>query len=170
MFTLQIGLLFSLGLALLIDPANVQQSLMRAFVVAGLGDPAIVCFRLIYRSAEELVIYFRGKSEPKTGAQRILLYGAGGRCQLFLKERGFHDSSSFDDRNIVGLIDDEPALRSQWVYGYLVMGGIKELPQIITRQAVTGIVITTALRPDMLVALNNLATGTPGDLERMGFP
>ncbi len=156
-FTLQIGLLFSMGLALLIDPANVQQSLMRAFVVAGLGDPAIVCFRLIYRSVEELVIYFRGKSESRAATQRILLYGAGGRCQLFLKERGFHDSSSFDERNIVGLIDDEPALHSQWVYGHLVMGGSKELPLIITRHAVTSIVITAALRPDVLAGLKDLA-------------
>jgi FlaA1/EpsC-like NDP-sugar epimerase len=155
--TLQIGLLFSLGLALLIDPANAQQSLLRAFVVAGLGDPAIVFFRLIYRSVEELVIYFRGKSDSKTTVQRILLYGAGGRCQLFLKERGFHDSASFDDRNIVGLIDDEPSLRSQWVYGYLVLGGIKELPQIVNRHHVTGIVVTAALRPEILAVLNHLA-------------
>ncbi len=156
-FTLQIGLLLSLGLALLIDPANAQQSLMRAFVMAGLGNPAVLAFRLIYRSAEELVNYFRGKSELKTGAQRVLLYGAGGRCQLYLKERGFHESSSFDDRNIVGLIDDEAALRSQWVYGYLVMGGIKELPQIISRHKVTGIVITAALRPGVLAELKALA-------------
>jgi UDP-N-acetylmuramyl pentapeptide phosphotransferase/UDP-N-acetylglucosamine-1-phosphate transferase len=156
-FTLQVGLLFSLGLALLIDPANAQQSLVRAFVVAGVGNPAILAFRLIYRSVEELVNYFRGKSEVKSAAQRVLLYGAGGRCQLFLKERGFHNSSSFDDRNIVGLIDDEPALRSQWVYGYLVMGGLKELPQIITRRNVNGIIITAALRPDVLMALKDLA-------------
>ena len=156
-FTLQIGLLFSLGLALLIDPVNAQQSLMRAFVVAGLGIPAIVTFRLIYRSVEELVNYYRGKSDVKSAAQQILLYGAGGRCQLFLKERGFHESSSFDDRNIVGLIDDEPALRSQWIYGYLVIGGIRELPQIIIRYKVTGIVITAALRPEVLVALQELA-------------
>ena len=167
--TLLLGLLFSLGLALLIDPANAQQSLMRAFVVAGLGNPAIVGFRLVYRSMEEMVIYFRGKSESGPVGQNVLLYGAGGRCLLFLKERGFHNSSSFDDRKIVGLIDDEPALRSQWVYGYLVLGGMQQLPQIITRQAVTGIVITSALRPEILATLKALARERQLHLTEWGF-
>jgi UDP-GlcNAc:undecaprenyl-phosphate GlcNAc-1-phosphate transferase len=156
-FTLQIGLVFSLGLALLVDPAGAQQSLIRALVVAGLGNPAMVALRLVYRLTEELVIYYRGKSDRKSAAQRVLLYGAGGRCELFLKERGSHDSSGLDDRNIVGLIDDEPALRSQWIYGYLVLGGIKELPQIIARHGVSGIIITAALRPEIVDELKELA-------------
>ena len=45
--------------------------------------------------------------------ERVVLYGAGGRCQLFLKERGFNSSASLDGRAIVGLVDDEPALHFQ---------------------------------------------------------
>ncbi len=149
--------MLSLGMALLIDPASAHESLARAIVVGGLANPAIIGSRLIYRSVEELVLYCRGKSETTSQAQRILLYGAGNRCQLFLKERGFHNSSSFDDRNIIGLLDDEPSLRSQWVYGYQVFGGLKDMPQIVTRHQVSGIIITAGLRPDILSALRGLA-------------
>jgi UDP-GlcNAc:undecaprenyl-phosphate/decaprenyl-phosphate GlcNAc-1-phosphate transferase len=156
-FTLQIGLLLSLGMALLIDPATAHQSVVRAFIVAGLSNPAMIGLRVVYRVVEELVNYCRGKGETAVDGQRVLLYGAGNRCQLFLKERGFHNSSSIDDRNIIGLIDDESILRSQWVYGYQVLGGLAELPHIITRRHITGIVITATLRPEALAALRSLA-------------
>jgi len=86
-----------------------------------------------------------------------VLYGAGGRCQLFLKERGFNNSSSFDGRVIVGLIDDESALHSQWVYGYPVLGALKDLPQLIVRHQITGIVITATLTPESRAEIENLA-------------
>ena len=146
LFTLQTGLLLSLGIALLIEPSQALQWCVRALVMGGLSHPAILGVRVVYRSIEELVLYFRSKSEEGSQKERILLYGAGGRCQLFLKERGFNDSRSFDSREIIGLIDDEPSLHAQWVYGYLVLGSAKDLAQIITRHRITGIVITAALR------------------------
>jgi UDP-N-acetylmuramyl pentapeptide phosphotransferase/UDP-N-acetylglucosamine-1-phosphate transferase len=156
-FTLQVGLLLSLGMAWLIDPTTLHQSLVRAFIVGGISNPAIIGLRVVYRVVEELVNYCRGKSETGADGRRVLLYGAGNRCQLFLKERGFHNSSSIDDRNIIGLIDDEPALRSQWVYGSQVLGGINELPQVVARHKITGIIITATLRPESMVALKHLA-------------
>ena len=116
------GLLISLALALLIDPLNASTWILRALVVGGLCHPAILGARLVYRVVEELVTYFRNLSEVKLDSERVVLYGAGGRCQLFLKERGFHNSLSFDGRIVVGLIDDESTLHSQWVYGYQVLG------------------------------------------------
>ena len=88
--------------------------------------------RVFYRCMEEIVLYLKSTSDPNAGLERVVLYGAGGRCQLFLKERGFNNSSSFDGRAIIGLIDDEPALHFKWVYGHLVLGGIKDLPQLIS--------------------------------------
>ena len=97
------------------------------------------------------------KSEQNAAGERVVLYGAGGRCQLFLKERGFNNSGSFDGRVIVGLIDDEPSLHSQWVYGIRVLGGLKNLPQLISKHAITGIVITAALRPESRAEVERLA-------------
>jgi FlaA1/EpsC-like NDP-sugar epimerase len=156
-FTLQAGLLLSLGIALLIDPYNSSRWLLRALVIAALGNGAMIISRVFYRCVEEGVLYLRSTSDAGADRERVVLYGAGGRCQLFLKERGYHNSSSFDGRAIVGLIDDEPALHFKWVYGHMVLGGAGDLPQLIPHHRITGIVITTALRPESLRAARELA-------------
>ena len=158
LFTLQAGLLLSLGIALLIDPSSIPKWILRALVIAALGHGAMILARVFYRCVEEIVLYLRSTSDMKAGLERVVLYGAGGRCQLFLKERGFNNSSSFDRRVIVGLIDDEPALHSKWVYGHMVLGMGRDLPQLIPRHRITGVIITTTLRPDSLMAVQDLAS------------
>jgi len=150
LFTLQAGLLLSLGIALLIDPYSASKWFLRALVIAALGNGAMILARVFYRCVEEIVLYLRSTSDAITERERVVLYGAGGRCQLFLKERGFNNSSSFDRRVIVGLIDDEPALHFKWVYGHIVLGGGRDLPKLIPHQRITGIIITAALRPSPL--------------------
>jgi UDP-N-acetylmuramyl pentapeptide phosphotransferase/UDP-N-acetylglucosamine-1-phosphate transferase len=154
---LLLGLFISLGIAMLIDPSDIPKWLVRTLVMGALSYPAILGMRMFYRVVEELVIYFRSKSDEPAQGERVVLYGAGGRCQLFLKERGFHNSSSYDGRAVVGLLDDEPSLHSQWVYGYLVLGGIKDLPYLIERHRITGVVITATLPPAARVAVQELA-------------
>ena len=34
---------------------------------------------------------------------------------------------------IAGLIDDDEAIQAQWIYGYQVLGGIKDLPAIVEK-------------------------------------
>lgn len=157
LFTLQAGLLLSLGIALLIDPFNASNWLPRVLVIGALGHGAIISVRMVYRCVEEIVLYLKSKYDPNSKSERMVLYGAGGRCQLFLKERGFNNSSSFDGRTIVGLIDDEPTLHFKWVYGNLVLGGSRDLPQLIPRHSITGIVITAMLKPEARAAIQNLA-------------
>jgi UDP-N-acetylmuramyl pentapeptide phosphotransferase/UDP-N-acetylglucosamine-1-phosphate transferase len=157
LFTLQAGLLLSLGIALLIDPSTTAISLRRALVIAALGNGAMIFPRVFYRCMEEVVLFLKSNTDPASGVERVLLYGAGGRCQLFLKERGFNNSSSFDHRRIVGLIDDEPSLHFKWVYGHRVLGGIRDLPQLIQSHGITGLTITAALRPDAMAAARELA-------------
>src|SRR4029434_9367985 len=98
-----------------------------AWLIDTISHPMIILARVIYRFTEEFVLYMRNRSELRSSTGRMLLYGAGGRCQLFLKERGFNNSSSFDGRVIVGLIDDDATLHGQWVYGYRVLGGLRQL-------------------------------------------
>ena len=158
LFTLQAGLLLSLGIALLIDPYNASKWFLRALVIAALGHGAMILARVFYRCVEETVLYLRLTSDSNAGPERVVLYGAGGRCQLFLKEWGFHNSSSFDRRIIIGLIDDEPALQFKWVYGHMVLGGVRDLPQLISHHRITALIITTKLRPESLLAAQELAS------------
>lgn len=157
-FTLLGGLFFSLGIALLIDPSGATKWFLRALVIGALGHTGMILARVFYRCVEEIVVYLRLNGDVTRGPERVVLYGAGGRCQLFLKERGYHNSSSLDQRQIIGLIDDEPALHARWVYGHLVLGGISDLPQLIPQHRITGLIITTALRPESLLAAQQLAS------------
>jgi FlaA1/EpsC-like NDP-sugar epimerase len=154
---LLLGLFLSLGIAMLIDPSELSKWLVRTLVMGAISHPAILCMRVFYRAVEEIVIYFKSESDQPAQGERVVLYGAGGRCQLFLTERGFNNSRSYDGRAIVGLLDDESSLHSQWVYGFLVLGGIKELPHLIARHRITGIVITAALSPASRAAVQELA-------------
>jgi UDP-N-acetylmuramyl pentapeptide phosphotransferase/UDP-N-acetylglucosamine-1-phosphate transferase len=166
---LWVGLALSLGIALLMDPSHPQTALLRALAVGAISHPAILGARALYRFTEEFVIYLRNKSEIKPETGRLLLYGAGGRCQLFLKERGFDNSGSFDSQAIVGLLDDDPFLHAQWVYGYPVLGGLKQLPQILTSRRITGIIITTHLKSESLAAVKSLAKARGIELSEWGF-
>lgn len=157
LFTLQIGLALSVCIALLIDPAETYRWLLRALVIGSAGHAAIVGSRIFYRCMEEIVVYLRSKSESTGDHTRVALYGAGGRCQLFLKERSFNNSSSFDGRTIVGLIDDEPTLHSKWVHGYPVLGGRRDLERLIARHDITGIIVTAGLPTETLDELRELA-------------
>jgi FlaA1/EpsC-like NDP-sugar epimerase len=156
--TLLAGLVFSLGLALLIDPYNrPERLLLWALVIATVSHPGILCLRLLYRFLEELVHWTRSKDAVKPDGRRVVLYGAGGRCLLFLRELGFHYLGSSDGREIIGLIDDDASLLYLWVYGYQVIGTRQDLPQLIAQRGITGIVVTALLTPESRVALYELA-------------
>jgi FlaA1/EpsC-like NDP-sugar epimerase len=157
LFTLQGGLFISVGIALIIDPSGGSKWLIRALVISALGHAAILASRMFYRCVEETVHFLKSNHAPQANLERVVLYGAGGRCQLFLKEYGFNDSGSFGGRQIVGLIDDEPTLHLKWVYGHIVMGGLEELPKIIPRHRITGIIITAGLKPESMSGVRELA-------------
>jgi UDP-N-acetylmuramyl pentapeptide phosphotransferase/UDP-N-acetylglucosamine-1-phosphate transferase len=156
-FTLMAGLVLSLSLALLIDPSKAANWLVRASVVGMLGHPAMLGARLVYRFTEEFVIYLKHNSQLNEYGSRVLLYGAGSRCQLFLRESSFVNSPNFDENTTVGLIDDEPSLHSKWVYGHQVLGGLGDLPRLIAQHRITDIIITAELRPESLAGVQDLA-------------
>jgi hypothetical protein len=151
------GLVISSTIELLLHPAAIIEVLLRASIIGGLSHPAILSVRLIYRLAEDLVPLLIRRRRGKRDGERILLYGAGGRCLLFLKERNFPDSRSYDDREIVGLIDDDPSLYLRRVYGYKVLGALKDLPELVKRQQVGGIIITAILSLESGCAVRRFA-------------
>lgn len=157
LFTLQAGLFLSVAIALIIEPGGVSKWLVRALVISALGHTAIIASRVFYRCVEETVLYLKSNNVSQTDLERVVLYGAGGRCQLFLKEHGFNDYGSSDGRLIVGLVDDEPTLHAKWVYGHMVLGGLRDLAQIIPRHKISGIIITAGLNPESLAAVREVA-------------
>jgi UDP-N-acetylmuramyl pentapeptide phosphotransferase/UDP-N-acetylglucosamine-1-phosphate transferase len=155
---LQAGILLSLGLALVIDPANGSKWIVRAVLVAGTSHPVIIASRLVYRCIEEAVLWLRRQDEASGQLERVLLYGAGTRAQLFLKDRALKISRKPDGRHLLGFIDDEKSLYFQWVYGFLVLGGLKELPQLIERRHVNRVIIVSELLPESRAAIQEITT------------
>jgi hypothetical protein len=68
-----------------------------------------------------------------------------------------HHLGSSDGREIVGLVDDDASLHFLWVYGYQVLGGRKDLPELISQHGLTGIVVTALLTPESRAAIHELA-------------
>lgn len=154
---LEAGILFSLGLALVIDPSDSRQWVFRAVLVAALSHPVIILSRVIYRCAEELALWIRRQGDLTAASERVLLYGAGTRAQLFLKDFATSNSKNPDKRILVGLIDDEIALHFQWIYGCLVLGGTKELPHLITKWKINRIIVVADLRPESWKTVREIA-------------
>jgi UDP-N-acetylmuramyl pentapeptide phosphotransferase/UDP-N-acetylglucosamine-1-phosphate transferase len=157
LFWLQTGIIFSLGLALVIDPLAAGKWVLRAVLVAGISHPVIISSRLIYRCIEELVFWLKRHGDAAVETERVLLYGAGIRAQLFLKDRAMKTSRHPDTRQILGFIDDEKALYFQWVYGFPVLGGLKELPGLIERRRINRVIIVSELVPESRVAIQEIA-------------
>lgn len=157
LFWLQTGILFSLGLALVIDPAGGTKWVLRAILVAGISHPVIIASRLFYRCLEELVLWLKRTSDVTGEGERVLLYGAGVRGQLFLKDRAMKLTKVSDYRTIMGFIDDEKALHFQWVYGFLVLGGLAELPHLIEKQKINRVIIVSELLPESRAAVEAIA-------------
>jgi UDP-N-acetylmuramyl pentapeptide phosphotransferase/UDP-N-acetylglucosamine-1-phosphate transferase len=156
-FLLLGGALFSLGLALLINPLDSKACFMRALWIIAISHPPIIASRVVYRCIEELAIWIKGKSEHPGGTERVLLYGAGTRAQLFLKDCAVTNAKNPDLRLIVGFIDDETALHYQWTYGYLVLGGTKELPHLISKWKINRIIVVADLLPESWNVVREIA-------------
>jgi UDP-GlcNAc:undecaprenyl-phosphate/decaprenyl-phosphate GlcNAc-1-phosphate transferase len=158
LFWLQTGILFSLGLALVIDPEQSSKWVLRAILIAGISHPVIVTSRLIYRCIDELVLWLKRQGDAVGETERVLLYGAGVRAQLFLKDRAMKISKKPDGRQILGFVDDEKSLHFQWVYGFLVLGGLKDLPLLVERRKISRVVIVSELSPENRVAVQEITT------------
>ena len=70
----------------------------------------------------------------------MLVVGAGAESVLFLREHSAMYRRP-DRVAIVGLVDDDPALRGRWVHGLRVLGGLQQLTSIIKSNGVNEIVI-----------------------------
>jgi len=158
LFWLQTGILLSLSIALLIEPELGSKWVVRAILIAGISHPVIMTSRLFYRCLEELVLWLKRQGDTVGEVEKVLLYGAGIRAQLFLKDRAMKTTKYPDGRQILGFVDDEKSLHFQWIYGFLVLGGLNELPQLIARKQVDRVVIVSELLPEIRASIQEITT------------
>ena len=157
-FWLQAGILFSLALALIIDPSHGDKWIWRALLIAAFSHPVIIASRVIYRCIEELALWIRRQTDSAGVSERVLLYGAGTRAQLFLRDCATRNAKTPDRRVIIGFIDDEQAIHFQWTYGHLVLGGVKELPHLIGKWKIDRVIVVADLLPESWKSVREITT------------
>ena len=86
-----------------------------------------------------LFIRTQGKTSD---LRRVLIYGGGLFCRLYITGKFSGYSPASEHVRIVGIVDDDPALRRLNVYGFDVLGSLADLTAIYKVDPFDAIVIT----------------------------
>jgi UDP-GlcNAc:undecaprenyl-phosphate/decaprenyl-phosphate GlcNAc-1-phosphate transferase len=86
-----------------------------------------------------------------------MLYGAGDLGELFLSHLKTTHAIHFNEMRIIGFLDDHPNLKRRVLDGFRIYGSIDDLPQLVERFNLHGIVVTlTNLDPERADQLNQV--------------
>ena len=108
--------------------------------------------RLFQRGVQDVMSLFRHgtRFNSDKDAEILILYGAGGRLALFLREKMLTMLDPGRARIIVGIVDDDSNLRGRLVNGFKVLGDRMELPRLLKKHAVDTVVVTMDIREEHL--------------------
>ncbi len=165
-FSLAGGILAAAALESTFHPQPWREVATRMLVFAGLAAPAVIGSRLIGQAAQDVMARARARrptpdaSGRQPGAppeapppSRALIYGAGFRAMLFLRERAMNPIDAGRRRQIVGIIDDDENLQGRLVYGCRVVGTARTLRPCVARLRADEIVIAADLPPETRAGL-----------------
>lgn len=138
---------------------NIQETLVFGMVYLFTTLPFLLGLRVFPRLCQDLFhLHLRTSGEEDTrGVPRSLIYGAGYGYTLHNQAESFEDSSSRRNYHLVGLIDDDPLLQHLRIHGHEVLGDLHDLPDLIDREQIDEIIVTTTLRPDNHTRLMRIA-------------
>ncbi len=146
-----VGALASLVIDVVSQGVMSQEMLVHTVLFALLAQFLLTGVRVTFRGTRELMArmhHFKSFGSD-VHAEKLLLYGAGARCMLFLHDLG---ESLDSHRQVVGLVDDDPNMRGRRVYGHRVLGNRGEVPRLIEQHKIGRVVITTSKCPPEAVA------------------
>ncbi len=98
------------------------------------------------RSSYRLLAWAKARS-ARAGV-RVLLYGAGRRGSMAIREIQTLPSSPFFP---VGFVDDDPAKQGRFLNGLPVLGTLEEIDVLIEEHGIGGVVVTTDQIPRAIV-------------------
>ena len=90
------------------------------------------------RFALRLLKEYLNKNQNKKADTRVLIIGAGDAAEMVIREMQKHPELG---KNIIGLIDDDPAKQSLEIHGKKVIGKRNKIPQIIKEYGVKEVII-----------------------------
>ncbi len=154
-----LGTMASVALTVLRGQTLDRALVLQALLYLGMGLPLVAGVRVISRTLQDIMAF--SARHPSLAIYRdchnALVYGAGVRGMLFLRQRSARYPGAGDRRRIVGILDDDTNLHGRWVYGYPVRGGIDRLEGLAKRYAVKEIVVVAGLKPEVLRRLGAVA-------------
>jgi FlaA1/EpsC-like NDP-sugar epimerase len=143
----------------LLSPGHAKHRLvLKAILFASFATLTVLGLRSVPRAIRDLMaLRADRKLEGVKSATKLLIYGAGARCQLFLRSYKTDIAFRLAPIEVVGLLDDDRNLRKRMVYGFQVLGQGHELAKILTQQRVDKLLITCTLPERALKELIELA-------------
>lgn len=147
--------IISLGVSILLHPELWKRYFVLLFIFTGIAHVLLVGSRMALRGLVDALALWSEKMHYRRGGvvRRVLLYGSGSRCLLYLRERALNTYDTSVRRMIIGLLDDDTNLRFRYVGGYVVLGTGQDLPELINKHRVDEIVITAQLTDEALTNL-----------------
>lgn len=105
--------------------------------------------------------HHRRRGRAKGRRKRVVLYGAGDLGELFLSHLKTSSPMELHKLRILGFIDDHPNLKRRVLDGFRIYGTVQDLPALIDRHNLHGVVITaTRLKPERADELNRIVEET----------
>ena len=111
-----------------------------------------------------LFIRNQGKNSEMT---KVLIYGGGLSCRMYVSVVYCSFSRGVDAVKIVGIMDDNPALKNLNIYGFKVHGGVIGIERIYEETKFDRVVIACEeLQPDNLEKLKNFCAEKNIDVKK----
>ena len=86
-------------------------------------------------------LYLRNQGKV-SALKKVLIYGGGAHCRIYINQQYCGFNNNHEGCKIVGIIDDNPALRGLNVYGFKVLGNPDDLDAILAATSFDTIVLT----------------------------
>ena len=109
--------------------------------LTGTAAPLMVGIRALRRVVQDLMHWFapRLRGVPRAG-MRALVCGTSRQTALFLRNQAFRNPECVP-LEVVGLVDDDAAVRGHFVHGIRVLGNWDDLPRLITRHRIEAVYV-----------------------------
>ncbi len=108
----------------------------------GAAVPGIMAVRVLPRLLQDGIAVLQRHQGRNRSRERVVLYGAGFRATLLLREQSFRSGDRTRDRHIEGIIDDDPNIQGRLVHNLPVLGNLEALPRLARERGLCGVIIT----------------------------
>lgn len=157
-FAIVAGVIINVAIQLMLFRGIPTQSfLLEQFLFCSLAISFLAGFRAMPGAVHDLMSVEKDPV-PEEEEKRLLVYGAGGRGLLYLKNRfADHVPPRRTAERVIGFVDDDRNLRNRVVHGYKVIGGLRDLTRMLQRGEVDEVVLASNLPEKRIARLISLA-------------